>query len=267
MKKLITILFFSVSTFALVACEDRITNTNACLSMEFYRFKLGKFIFDLPSRVRGSPESEELFYKSFKPISVDIRRSLTTDNVSECQIKELAPYDAGRKLSVTYRQNESDGDRVLKIFERIDKSFMELWTATFYISQNEPNKPYLQDKFGVFKISELAALRVKSDEPGVDARGKFDPVSSEIVFELGGREQRVECDRIACSGLWFKDEYGLFYNVWPRRYVAKIKITQQNKDNLKNFDIVAAEDLPETVIPVLNFARSLRNRDAEKDMK
>jgi hypothetical protein len=84
---------------------------------------------------------------------------------------------------------------------------------------------------------------------------------------LAGREQQVSCNRIACSRLAFKDDDGLIYEVWPRRYIAKLEITDKNKDDPNNFDIVAAEDLPKTVIPVLNFARSLRNRAAEKDLK
>jgi hypothetical protein len=137
-KKLFSALFLAVSTLVLNACQEEVADTSACLSLEFHRFKLGKFIFDVPSRVHGSSEFEgkkenENFRKSFKPFSREIRRSLTIDNVQDCQLKELAPYDAGSKLSVTYWQNQSDGDRVLKIFQRKDKDLMELWTATFYI--------------------------------------------------------------------------------------------------------------------------------------
>jgi hypothetical protein len=270
MKKLATVLFLSLTSLALSACEDGIADISACLSMEFHRFKMGKFIFDLPPRVDGRSQidaewpSKSKRSESFKRFHKEITRSLTGDTVDECQLKDKAPYDAGNRLTVTYGR---DGEPLLKALDRKDKHLMSLWPGVFYISLNEPVKPHMQDKFGVFKISELPNLRVKSDEPDADALGKLNPVSSKTVFEIGGQEQVVKCDRVHCSRLVFKDEDGLVYEVYPRKYIAKVEITKENKDDPNSFEIVAAEDLPETVIPILNFARSLRNNSAEQDIQ
>jgi hypothetical protein len=271
--------FLILVSFGLIACEEeRRLDSSACFSLDYNRYQLGKFIFDTPPGLSVFSQSDGEYSRNKREAFVSISRLKDSVKlyksaeetgkkiVSECQLKDKVPYDAGSRMDFSYKQDQEDGELLI---ERKDKALIGIWQSTFSIALHEPaNKNYGGiENFGVFKISELSALRVKSDKQDVDGSGKPDPISSIVVFELDGRHQSVSCSRLDCTQLVLKDEDDLIYYVKPRRYVAKIKITQQNKKNPENFEIAAAEDLPETVIPVLNFARSLRNRAAEKDMK
>jgi hypothetical protein len=239
-------------------------NPDDCFSLEFHRYKLGKFIIDTPLNVYGSAEfdrenpSKSNRNKSFTSITHLRDRPV---GMYECQLKAFVPYPAGHELSITYNQSSMPKEQWLRnreatSFEIAMPEVFEKYPATSYMRKLRDN---------LFKVDEIANIKVKSDTP--ESFGNPKQTAFITSFVLGDRTQQTDCNVAGCSRLAFQDADGIVYFVRPVRFNWKKYESKLDLKDLNNFNIVAAEDIPETVVPVLNFASSLRNREAEKDLK
>lgn len=276
MKKFFSVLFLSVAAVGFIACDEKQTlDSSACFSLDFNRYQLGEFIIDTPPGVSADTQfdrdrtgknsrrnafvrasSLKDFIESYKK-----RTASGKETVLECQLKAYVPYPAGNELNLFYNQSPKPKEKWLRrseleLIQIALPGVFEKYPATSY-KRNLANN--------LFHVDEVEKIRVISDDPA--PKGKPVPMSFETVFEIEGRVQSVGCNTALCSDLVFQDDDGLIYSVMPDKYSWKENRRSTDSDDPDNFDIIAAEDLPETVIPVLNFARSLRNREAEKDLK
>lgn len=250
--------------------EEARYSSEDCFSLEFNRYKLGKFIIDTPSAVRPSLSWDYQNPKKIKRRDVfvsilNLRDSLSLYKesektgkgiVGECQLKISVPYDVGSELNISHAPAFQLRGSELEIYAIVLPEFFDQYPAKSYKRKLRNN---------LFDVNKIASIQVKSDT--VEMFGNPKQTGFNTVFVQNGRDQSINCNVALCSQMAFQDEDGLVYLVSPDRFSWKENISTSDSTDLNNFNIVAAEDLPETVIPILNFAQGLRNKSAEKDIK
>lgn len=235
-----------------------------CYSPDVYRVKLGNTEFNIPGKWgrgfllgfgitpdgAGIPVSENSTEISDHPGVFQTLRS--TDRSSPffgtmaCQKKDKVPFDAGMSLSL------SQIEKSIRRGRRLEHIIIALPEAVW------PNR-----RDNLFKISEIPDIQIQSDSVGPDTRNHLFPNQSVTIFAIGERQQQISCTDLGCFPLAVQDEDGLVYLVEPNRFIRNYKDRTKGASTEDTFDLVPAEDLPESVYPVLNFARNLRASNAE----
>jgi hypothetical protein len=243
---------------ALSGCWEAKFDPDVCFSLKFHRYQLGKFIIDTPIGLRGrsgwdnAREREGRARRDEAFVSIMKWRD-RPNFMTECQRKDHTPYDTRGRLDIWHSPAFQLRNRELELYAiALPSNF----------AQAAPGSDYQAIGKNLFKVSEIGQIKVVSEvlEP---------PSGTQFVFGVGERRQKIYCNTAGCQDLAVQDEDGLIYLVEPDRYTLKPGLhspesnTANNGFALDSFNITPAADVPETILPVVNFARTLRNRAAE----
>lgn len=228
---IVVIIVMIVSIVTLFSPREEF-NPEDCFSLDYIRVKLDDKIFDLPHGVNLSsvPTSER------KKVFIDLPAKHRGPQFTQCQRKEHAPIDL------------AEYSNILSMFivpGPIKGGFPE--KVSIY-----PLSRYSEPMGDLITISEISKLKLLEEK-----RTPIKPIFKfTYVFGVGSKRREVSCHHTRCTRLHVLND-GLIYGINPIKYYYNEKDAEFN-------EIIPTEDVPETILPILNLVRSFRNKDAEE---
>lgn len=235
------IVYVAIMMMFLAACsQEEPFNPDDCFSLDFIRVKLDDKIFDIPHGVRLSSLSQ----KEREGLFIDLPPEYRGEQFVQCLKKEHAPLDM------------ADYDHVISLFiaEGPNRGHTEIpKIISFKASgwRGGSKGSILNIRENLFTLDEIPNITLLEE---IKNPNNYDD-SFTYIFGYKNKKQDIVCNQAGCSRLFFQID-GLIYAISPIKYY--------NKGVMEIDEIIPTEDLPETVLPVLNLVRSFRNKEAER---
>lgn len=229
---IVVIIVMIVSIVTLFSPKEEF-NPEDCFSLDFIRVKLDDKIFDLPHGVSLSSVPT----RDKKKVFIDLPAKYRGPQFTQCQRKEHAPIDL------------ADYKNYLSMFivPGPNKQGLPQSASVYPLSRYSI---YMGELLTISEISKLKLLGTKPDKSFPN-----DPIALDYTFGVGNKRVETSCNQLGCSSLAIQAD-DLIYTVRPRKYY--------NKGVMVIDEIIPTEDVPETILPILNLVRSFRNKDAEE---